>query len=125
MKVKRSLWRKIRYGNSEKFTYWSPKIRGKGDETLAEGSSIKDWRKVVVVQPSGSPETAFSMGFSNVFGDTKISSAVRKVKDGPFGMRMGPKPCDFFIASNQGKVDLRLIEYTDIKDKTKSDLFLY
>ena len=126
MKVKKlQIWRKVDYGDERKFKFWSSKVKGKGDETLAKDSSLKDWKKVIVLKPIGNLKTRFSMGFSSIFGETKVSSAIRRVEDESFGMRMGPEDCDFFIVSNEGEVGLEFVEYADIDDKTKSELPLY
>lgn len=126
MKTKRfQIWRKVGYGDTRKFRFWSPQVRGEGDETLAKNSSLKDWKKVVVLRPTGNPKTTFSMGFSDVFGNIKVSSATRRAEEGPFGMRMGPEDCRFFIVSNGGAVGLEVVGHTTIDDATKSDLSLY
>ncbi len=128
MKIKRFqiwLWRKINYGDVKKFKFWSAQVKGEGDQTLAKDSSLQDWKKVVVLAPLGSPKTTFSMGFSDAFGNTKVSTATRRVKEGPFGMRMGPENCLFFIASNKGIVELEVVGYTTIDDETRSELTLY
>lgn len=123
MKIKRfQIWRKINYRDIKKFRFWSVLVRGEGDETLAPGSSLKAWKKVIVLKPLGEPKTVFSMGFSDNFGHIMVSSASRRVEEGPFGMRMGPEDCRFFIASNNGEVGLEFVEYATIAD---SELVLY
>jgi len=126
VKIKRfQIWRKISYRDVKKFRFWSTQIRGEGDETLAKESSLKDWRKVVVLKPLGDLKTVFSVGFSDNFGNVKVSKASRRVEEGPFGMRMGPEDCRFFIVSNNGEVGLEFAEHTTIADVTKSELALY
>ena len=125
MKIKKSwFWRKINYRDG-RFQYWSAEIKGERDPKMAEGSSLKDWKKVVLLRPLGSSATTFSMGFSDLSGQSKVSSSTRRVGDGLFGMRMGPKDCLFFIVSNNGTVGLEVAGYTTINDATKSELVLY
>lgn len=123
--MKYQRWRKVDYGKDRKLKFWSCKIKGKGDKDLAEGSPLRDWKKIIILEPVGDPETTFSMGFSTVSGDTKVLSVDRKIKKGPFGMRLGPEDCEFFIASNNNEVGLEFVEYIDIADKSKSELPLY
>lgn len=126
MKVKRfQRWKKVNYGNKKKFKFWSHKIKGEGDKALTKDSPLRDWKKIIVLRSIGDPETTFSMGFSTVSGDTKVSNVLRKIKKGSFGMRLGPEDCNFFIASNESKVGLELVEYTDITDESKLELPLY
>ena len=126
MKVTRwQIWKKVIYGNKNAFKFWSPKVKGESDKDLSKDSPMKDWRKVIVLRPIGNPETTFSMGFSDIFGNTKVSSAKRKVKQGSFGMRMGPDDCGFFVVSNDDMVELKFVEYADITDEAKSELQLY
>jgi len=109
-------WRKIEYNNTTEFKFWSEKAKGKGDESLPPGTPFESWRKIVILKPLGEPESTFSMGFSSIFDGAEISDATRKVKDGPFGMRMGPEDCEFFIVSNDGKVELEIVQYVDIAE---------
>lgn len=119
------IWRRVNYQDRSKFRFWSRKIRGEGDRDLVKGTLLKHWKKVIILRPIGASETSFSMGFADVFGNTKISTAKRQVKEGVFGMRMGPEDCDFFIASRAGRVGLAFVEYAEIDDETKSGIFLY
>ena len=96
-----------------------------GDKTLTNKSSRKDWKKVVVLRPMGGQEVKFVIGFITVSGKTEISSATRKVKNGPFAMWIGPQDCGFFIASNKGKVWLNIVECIDINDESGAKLTLY
>lgn len=116
-------WRKIKYGNTTEFEFWSEKVKGKGDESLLPGTPFESWRKIVILKPLGKPESTFSMGFSSIFGKTEISDATRKVKDGPFGMRMGPEDCEFFVASDDDSIGLDFnVKYVDIAE-LESDLY--
>jgi hypothetical protein len=126
MEIKRfQVWRKINYGDAKKFKFWSPQMSGKGDGTLTKGAPLNDWKKVIIFSPRGYPKTAFSIGFKDISGLSKISRAIRRVEQGPFGMRMGPEDCNFFVASNEGEVRLEVLGYADINDKTRSKLPLY
>ena len=123
MEVIKSKWkRKVEYGDKDEFKFWSPKVKGKGDKTLEKGTPLEKWTKVIVLMPIGSPDIIFSMGFSSVFGDTIVSDAVRRIGESSFGMRMGPEDCEFFIVSNQGKVELDFVHYVHI-DKPGLDLY--
>ncbi len=123
MEVIKSKWKRtVEYGDKGEFKFWSPKVKGKGDETLEKRTSLEKWTKVIVFMPEGSPDTIFSMGFSSVFGDTIVSDAARRIEEGPFGMRMGPEDCEFFIVSNQGEVELDFVRYAHI-DKPGVDLY--
>lgn len=136
MKIKRfQFWRtcNISYRKGEPFKFLSTKVKGEGDKTLENDHSLKNrikfifrkWEKVIILEPSGNPKTTFSMGFIPSSGSAKVSSATRRVEEGPFGMRMGPEDCRFFIGSNKGTVGLEVIGYTTIDDETKSELVLY
>lgn len=123
MKIKKSQkWQEVSYRDVKKFRFWSTQVRGEGDETLAEDSSLKNWKKVVILKPLGNPKTTFSMGFSDAFDHTEVSNAKRRVEEGPFGMRMGREDCRFFIVSNSGIVGLEVVGHTTI---AKSELSLY
>ncbi len=123
--VKWHSWKGILYGDTGRFKFWSAQITGEGDENLSKDAPMKDWKKVVVLRPLGNPETVFAIGFSNKFGSTKISTAPRKIKEGPFGMRMGAEDCQFFITSNTEAVKLELVGYVDVDDKSQANLSLY
>ncbi len=123
--MKYQRWRKVDYGKDRKLKFWSYKVKGEGDKALAKDSPLRGWKKIIVLMPIGGPETTFSMGFSAISGDTKVSDVVRKIKKGPFGMRLGPEDCEFFIASNDNEVGLEFVGYTDIADESKSELPLY
>lgn len=126
MKKVLSVWWKVTYGNGMGFHFWSSRINGEGDTNLVKGSPRSKWKKIIVLKPTGDPEASFSMGYCDTFGNAKISSARRKVKEGSFGMRMGPEDCEFFIASKKSyPVNLEFVEYADIDDKNKSDRSLY
>lgn len=132
MKVKRfQRWRKVTYGDETKFKFWSPKTKIEGDKSSKNGSPISSWAKAVLleptVRPGGSFETTFSMGFSDAFGNTKVSSVTRKVNEGLFGMRIGPEDCEFFIVSNNEEVGLETIDCVDVNDSDPgiSKLCLY
>lgn len=117
-------WRSVEYRGAE-FGFWSPKIKGRGDSSLANDSSMESWAKIILLSPTGKPDTMFSIGFSDVFGNTKISSAKRKVKDGPFGMRMGPQDCEFFVASAEDSIGLAFMKYVSIEDRAMQKVALY
>ncbi len=126
MRIKWSrFWHKVNYGDKRKFKFWSPQVNGMSDKALAKDSSLKDWKKVIILRPIGDPKTTFSIGFKDILGNTKVSSAVRRVGEGSFRMRMGPENCDFFIVSNKNEVGLEFVEYANISDETKSKLPLY
>ncbi|MFH1671297.1 MAG: hypothetical protein ABH889_00765 [Candidatus Portnoybacteria bacterium] len=123
MKIKKNQsWRKVNYRDEGKFKFWSLLVRGEGDEKLANDSPMDQWKKVIILRPLGDPKTIFSMGFSDNLGNVKVSNATRRVAEGPFGMRMGPEDCHFFIASNNSEVRLELVDYTVIDE---SELTLY
>lgn len=127
MEIKKHIvWRGTNYGKNRKLKFWSNKIKGEGDETLPKDSpSLRGWKKVIVLKPIGAPETTFSMGFIPVSGGAKISDIIRKIKKGPFGMKLFPDDGEFFIASNTGKVGLEFVKYTDMADKIESELPVY
>lgn len=127
MKIKKHIvWRGTKYKENSEIKFWSNKIKGKGDKTLSKDSpSLRGWKKVIVLKPIGDPETTFSMGFIPVSGGTKISNIVRKIRKGPFGMRLCPDDCELFIAGNDGKLKLEFVKYADIADKTESELPVY
>jgi len=127
VEIKRNIiWRTTKYGKNRKIKFWSKKIKGVGDGTLPKDSlSRRGWNKVIILEPIGDPETTFSIGFIPAFGDTKVSDTKRKIRKGPFGMRLCPDVCEFFITSNDGEVQLKLVGYAHMGDKTKSGLHLY
>lgn len=118
-------WRKIEYGDRTKFKFWSLKVKGEGDKNLAKKTPMRKWRKIIILNPIGELETVFSIGYSDIFGNTKICNAKRRVGQAYFGMRMGPEDCEFFIVSNYGEVELEFIKYVDIKDLSYSNYSLY
>ena len=60
MKIKRfQIWRKVNYGDVRKFRFWSPPVRGEGDENLAKDYSRKNWKKVIILKPIGDPINTF------------------------------------------------------------------
>jgi hypothetical protein len=123
--IKWQIWKNVLYRDRTSFKFWSAKIPGTGDKSLPKGDPIKKWRKIIVLRPIGNLETVFSVGFNDILGRSKVSSATRKIKDGLFGMRMGPDDCQFFVASNTGEVKLEFVEYSDIGDESWSKLPLY
>lgn len=107
-------WRDIKFADEKEFKFWAS-VTGKGDKSLSSGTPQGKWKKSIILKPIGELGTTFSMGFNSViFGITRISDAIRKVEQGSFGMRMGPEDCDFFIASNDGKVKLEIVRYIGI-----------
>jgi len=123
MNIIKSEWKRVDgYGNKDIFKFWSPKVKGEGDKKLEERTGPEKWTKVIVLMPKGNPDNIFSMGFHSVFEDIIVSNAVRRIERGVFGMRMGPKDCEFFIVSNQGKVELDFVRYADI-NKPFIDLY--
>jgi len=128
VKIKKSQkWQEVNYRDERKFRFWSLQVRGEGDQTLTKDSSFKDWKKVIILKPLGRSKTTFSMGFSDNFGNTKVSNAIRRVEEGPFGMRMGSEGCRFFIVSNSsnGIVGLEVVKHTTIDDESRSETALY
>lgn len=95
------------------FKHQSNFVLGEGDITLKYSTSAMlgvldwlkknwKWKKFIILLPQGDPGTRFQAGFySKWFGICKVSSIVRKVSDGPFAMRMGPKDCYFFIIGTE------------------------
>jgi len=82
------------------FTSWSNIVKALGDKRLApEDRDPAKWTKIVILRPIGPSDAQFSMGFIAYNGYTAICDTPRRVVDGPFGMRMGPEDCSFFIAA--------------------------
>ena len=129
MKIKRfQRWRKVEGGDKKKFKFRSSLVKVEGDKSLSKDAPIRSWTKIILLRPVGLlGRCKFSMGFRAIDGTTKISNAVRKTGDGCFGMRLGPEDCEFFIASNDGRVYLEAVECVDIKDSRPeiSKLCLY
>lgn len=123
-------WREVIYKGKE-FRFWSETVDERGDKDLPENAPMREWKKIVLLEPSptidGSMEAWFSMGFLLPFGQAKISSATRKISDGLFGMRLGPGDCSFFIASNNGGVHLQGIDCVDKAEleKDKENITIY
>ena len=127
-KIVLQFWRKVRYGDRRQFKFWSARMTAAGDQSLMDTVHpyrMKDWKKVAIFSPSGVPDTVFFVGFSDIFGNTKISSIPRRIKDGLFGLRLGPDDCQFFVCSNDGEVGLTLAEYTTIDAEARADTPLY
>lgn len=124
-------WRNITHGGEGKFKFWSGLVKVEGDKTLEKGCPMKNWKRAIVLGPVGDSKVRFSMGFKAIDGTTKISTATRRIEDGLFCMRLGPDDCEFFIASNDGRVYLgdpvdcfNIIGKED-KDPDTSKLCLY
>lgn len=119
------------YHDTRRFWFWSSLVRSEGDKSLPPSSpkspskQWKTWRKVIKLRPQGDPTTHFSMGFKDAFGRVMISTAKRRVGDGPFGMRVGPEDCELFIVSNEGLVGLEFVKYTNINDPAEAETPLY
>ncbi len=125
-------WQDITYCKTPlgNFKYWSNIVFGKGDENLKPSKSSmlgflnwlrknREWKKFIILLPEGDSNTIFRMGFySEQFRICKISSATRKISDGPFAMRMGPEDCYFFIVGT-GEVKVKIPGYI------RNDLRLY
>jgi len=109
----------------EEFDYYSSSVKGEGDEDLPEDASMEEWTKVIILKPTGKNKTIISPGFETVFGDVLVSNATRRVGSNPFGMRMGPEDCQFFVVSNEGEVGLEFVEYAHIDDDRYRSLPLY
>ncbi len=112
----KSEWDEVigKYGDKDTFKFWSSKIKGKGDETLEKGVSLKKWTKVIILNPKGEPDTTFLIGYVPYFGDITVARVTRRIYRGPFGMRMGPEDCEFFIVSNHKEVELEFVRYAPI-----------
>jgi len=124
---KHQILRTVKYRNKRGSRFWSNKIKGKGDQTISKDLLFpRDWKRVIVLRPIGDPETTFSMG-SVIAGTNKVkvSNIVRPIRKGLFGMRLGSDDCEFFVASNTGKVKLEFVKYTDIADETEPELSVY
>ncbi len=121
-RIRWNIWARANYGESGLF--WSAKIIGKGDKSLFAKASRKTWNKIIVLEPLGSADTVFFLGFSDIFGNTKVLISPRKVGDGQFGMRMGPEDCEFFIVSLMAEVGLRVVCYIRRGNKKHADLFI-
>ena len=116
-------WLRTQYGESGLF--WSAVIFGLGDKSLPLKAPRKTWKKVIILKPLGNPETIFSPGFNDTFYNTKVSTCRRKVKDGPFGMRIGRESCGFFAVSTDALVNLEFVRYVNIGNKKYADRPLY
>lgn len=126
-------WETVFYGRKgvENFLYASNLVKGERDDSLRPSRSpmlgpinwiIKclKWKKYIILVPKGGLHTKFQVGFyDEVYGTCKMSSAIRKVYDGPFAMRMGPNDCYFFIVGYNEVVTLEVAGYT------RKDIDLY
>lgn len=122
MKVKRvQIWKKTGFGNRRRFRFWSNRVGAEKDDNLPPDASLPTWIKVAILVPKGRAETVFHMGFADTFGNVKVSSAKRRIGDGPFAMRMGPEDCEFFIASKKAEVRLELKGYSRIVSRRKEE----
>ncbi len=111
LKVKKfQKWETVKYGDILKFKFWSQKVEETGliyKSTLNSFPVGRNWTGIVILKPIGLPETEFFIGYySPKENITEISKSRRKVMDGKFSMRITKDPCFFFIASNEGDVDL-------------------
>jgi len=117
-------WRKIKeYGNKKEFLFWSKKVTGIGDKTLNDNSKIPEWKRIIILEPKGDPKIIFEIGFQAFNGSIEMTTVSREINQGPFAMRMGREDCKFFIASNQGELDLKIDRYADINDDLDIDLY--
>ena len=126
--LKRQSWKRVLFGDIERYKFWSAKMPVESDSNLPKGAPVKDWRKVAVFRVLGGSDIVFFVGFSDgSSNNVKISTVSRKVKEneGLFGMQIGSDNYDVFVASNAREVRLEFIEYADKDDDFWSELPLY
>lgn len=130
-------WTAIKYGRIYigPYTWYSNFVTGVGDKTLkpVRGSSLGlfnwlikfwYWKRVIVLNPIGDSFVVFQIGFWDRKRDIcMVSSAIRKVSDGPFAMRLGPDNCDFFIFGTY-EVELESLGY-DRTDNKNLNYIIY
>ena len=99
----------------------------KGDITLDWDAPIKKWTKaVLLLVQGGAPDgTHYRVGFIDHYGERKIclpfsTKKERRVGDGPYLMRIGPRNCHFFVEGEAGPLYLIQIGniYYDINSKS-------
>lgn len=86
----------------------SPKNYGRGPLNWLGKAFF--WKRRVILVPSGLPETRFVVVFRDEDGYMACSRE-RRVKDGPFMMRVGPRDIRFFILGNYGNIGLSIAGY--------------
>ncbi|HCP09063.1 MAG TPA: hypothetical protein DIT25_04695 [Candidatus Moranbacteria bacterium] len=115
-------WEIVNLGNflPGGFIVWSNPVTGRGDSKAQHyGLGFIDWikkamfwKKRIVLRPMGNLKTEFRIAFHSKTHDLcMVSSAVKRVGDGPFMMRMGPEDCDFYVIGND-LVNLECVGYT-------------
>lgn len=133
MRVVLSNWRPVIQGKPcGRFSYWSELVLGKGDESLPkEDPSREDrgirrwlfvklkWKKRIILVPRGEADTEFVIGYCLKAQNLCLaSSAVRRISDGPFAMRISPNDIEFFVIGTS-PVELEIAGYV------KGDIVLY
>lgn len=139
-------WRRAEFGSTDlgRFFVWSPaicckpsgdKLAGKGGKNYGTGvfnwlRKNLYWRECVVLEPFNGSDSQFIIGF---YGEGEKYcwlaplSAVRRVSDGPFAMRLGPEPCYFFVV---GTALIDLVEIDRVtrgtpEDSAAADIVIY
>lgn len=114
-------WTRIGLGDSVgDLRFWSNEVIAKGDprnpKNYGRGSlnwlgKAFFWRRRVILVPSGSlPETRFVVIFRDEDGYMACSRE-RRVDEGPFMMRVGPRDIRFFLLGNYGNIGLSIAGY--------------
>lgn len=120
-------WIVVKFRGGE-FRFWSGKEHCVGDSRLSQEAPKKKWKGVFLFAPTGSLDAIFYIGIVSPSGVAQIlSNKTRRVKDGFFGMRVGPQNCEFFVASDDAMVQLQgidCVDRRDVKDSFKdADLY--
>lgn len=89
--------------------FWSNPVLGQGDSEARDfkigflnwlGKAMF-WKKWLILKPEGSADTWLVVAFWDEDGNCMYSSCARRVWDGPFMVRMGPKDCKFFVVGSR------------------------
>lgn len=138
-------WLPVTYGltNLGKFMFWSnfvlvdgsQKVVGRDAGNYGPGAmnwlrKKLNWPECVILDPIARPDATYIMGFT--CPEKKLClvapfSAARRVSQGPFAMRLGPKPINFFIVGT-ARLNLELIGHITrgtADDKAAKDIVIY
>lgn len=103
-------WKCVAFGDDWIREHWSNLVPGTGDELSASENSLP--RKHIVLLPQSKTNARIRFGFCKK-GEQQciISTTSRLVNDGPFAIPMKSGDYDFFVASDDDKVELHFGGY--------------
>jgi hypothetical protein len=108
-------WMTEVYGSARlgKYLFWSEILRMKGSDKCAGRRDMNygsgpfnwlrkyfNWRECAIIDAHCATDASFLIGYSypgQKFCRIVPYGFVRRISDGPYAMRLGPRPIDFFV----------------------------